>query len=390
MEKNKYEILRKNIQNVELVSLTSHNWYDYDHNLVPWDEYTTPKTGDTVYNVTGSTDIGYYKWLGTTWTGITKEEAYDDFILPIYLENTINDLGVMVALDPNCDNEKGGFEQVEQLCNFTYTGNTGTTIVTFSNSGNSDLLRTLTDQKFEFVWGDGTPNYSMTGITTGITHDFISGGTYEVSIYLKSTWTTQKITKTITVPFKDPYDIENEFGIYTGRTLPIPEPGNEYQKYLTDLDYATTGTTYETSGPREYTGFTYAAFGGSKLDQKKLYGSSGYTDDVQLHIYDENLGQYYTGYTIDVFSYRDYDDGVTILTGSTKGTNDIPKEEVYRHCLTRNEHFIGFVDEPTIYSDIFVERGKQGVMEKNLRLSEIDNIGELEIYGNGYFNIRKQ
>ena len=58
--------------------------------------------------------------------------------------------------------------------------------------------------------------------------------------------------------------------------------------------------------------------------------------------------------------------------------------------ITRNEHFLGFIDEPVIYSDIFVERGKQGVMEKTLRLSEIENTGELSIYGNGYFNIRKQ
>jgi hypothetical protein len=58
--------------------------------------------------------------------------------------------------------------------------------------------------------------------------------------------------------------------------------------------------------------------------------------------------------------------------------------------ITRNEHFLGFIDSPTIFSDIFVERGKQGVMEKTFRLSEIDNIGELDVYGNGYFKIRKQ
>ena len=43
-----------------------------------------------------------------------------------------------------------------------------------------------------------------------------------------------------------------------------------------------------------------------------------------------------------------------------------------------------------IYSDIFVERGKMGVSEFNLRLSEIDNLGELDIYGNGFFNVQKQ
>ena len=51
---------------------------------------------------------------------------------------------------------------------------------------------------------------------------------------------------------------------------------------------------------------------------------------------------------------------------------------------------MGFVEQPTVYSDIFVERGKQGVMEVNLRLGEIDNMGELDIYGGGYFKIKKQ
>jgi hypothetical protein len=37
-----------------------------------------------------------------------------------------------------------------------------------------------------------------------------------------------------------------------------------------------------------------------------------------------------------------------------------------------------------------VDRGKQGVSEKNLRLTEIDNLGELSIYGNGFFKVRKQ
>ena len=63
-------------------------------------------------------------------------------------------------------------------------------------------------------------------------------------------------------------------------------------------------------------------------------------------------------------------------------------EELVKHELDFIEQ--SFIDEPTIFSDIFVERGKQGVLEKTLRLSEIDNIGELNIYGNGYFNIKKQ
>jgi hypothetical protein len=367
MEKNKYEILQKNIPNVELVSLTSQNWYDYNHDLFPWSGTTTaPNINDIVYNVTGSTATGYYKWLGSTWTGITKSEAYEDFVIPIYLENTIKDLGVLVGWD-------GQIEQVEQLCNFTYSGATGSTTVTVSNAVNPDKLRKIVDQNFTINWGDGTTGTIGSTMFSQISHPYpITGGTYEVSIYLESPWTTQKLTKTIIVPFIDPTIVDNEFGTFTGYTI---TGGTFEQDYLNDLDLSTG----QTSG----TTFTYVAIGGSKIDQKILYGQTSPTGITT----GTTEGLSWSGYTIDDFYYRDYADGYTMITGSTIG---VIKEEIPNLCLTRNEHFIGFIDEPTVYSDIFVERGKQGVMERNLRLSEIDNIGELEIYGNGYFNIRKQ
>jgi len=95
----------------------------------------------------------------------------------------------------------------------------------------------------------------------------------------------------------------------------------------------------------------------------------------------------YSAYTIDNLVYKDYSDGYTMITGTTVG---FTKEEVFDNLITRNEHFLGFIDEPTIYSDIFVERGKLSVMEYNLRLTEVDNTGELRIYGNGFFNVIKQ
>ena len=76
-----------------------------------------------------------------------------------------------------------------------------------------------------------------------------------------------------------------------------------------------------------------------------------------------------------------------MITGNTSG---FTREEVFNNAITRNEHFLGFIDDPQVYSDIFVERGRQGVMESNLKLGEIDNMGEMEIYGNGFFKVRKQ
>jgi hypothetical protein len=83
----------------------------------------------------------------------------------------------------------------------------------------------------------------------------------------------------------------------------------------------------------------------------------------------------------------DFADGYTMITGKT---SDFSKEEVINNVITRNEHFIGFIDDPSVYSDIFVERGRQGIMEQNLRLGEIDSILELDVYGNGFFKVRKQ
>jgi hypothetical protein len=147
------------------------------------------------------------------------------------------------------------------------------------------------------------------------------------------------------------------------------------QGYENDLDY----TAY--TGDTNFTGITYYnAIGLSKLSEYQKYGGGGHT--ISLDVVD-NI----TGYTIDDIHYRDYPEGYTVLTGNTVG---FTKEEVIFEVLSRNEHFLGFIEEPTIYSDVFVERGKQGVMEMNLRLGEVENMGELSVYGNGYFKVKKQ
>jgi hypothetical protein len=161
-------------------------------------------------------------------------------------------------------------------------------------------------------------------------------------------------------------------------TLPYVTPETGYtQGYQNDLDY----TAY--TGDTNFTGITYYnAIGLSKLSEYKKYGGDGYT--IATNVDGETNT---TGYTIDGVYYIDYPEGYTVLTGNTVG---FTKEEIIFEVLSRNEHFLGFVDEPKIYSDIFVERGKQGVMEMNLRLGEIDNMGELSVYGNGYFKVKKQ
>ena len=61
-----------------------------------------------------------------------------------------------------------------------------------------------------------------------------------------------------------------------------------------------------------------------------------------------------------------------------------------RDPLTKEEVLMGVCDQPEIQSEIFIERGKQSVMEPNLRLGEITTMGGLINHGYKYFRIKKQ
>ena len=297
-------------------------------------------------------------------TGVT-------YNLPIFLESSVDEMGVMVSFD-------GNMEQVEQLCNFSYT-QTGSTVQVY-NTVNPDKLRKIVDQTYTINWGDGstsglTVNSGIVGqILPSKTHTYVTNGNHTITVSLDSPWTKDKITKIVTTPKNT--TVSNPLGTFTGVTLPSYSQSSHVQNYINDLDYTNhTGNTI----------FHFAGIGKSRLSELKKYGANSYTQTLTSGSMSD--GSTWTGYTLDNLIYKDYSDGITMITGST---SDFYKEDVFNAMVTRNEHFLGFIDDPTIYSDIFVERGKQGVMENNLRLGEIENIGELDIYGNGFFTIRKQ
>jgi hypothetical protein len=302
---------------------------------------------------------------------ILKSNDYTgSYQIPVFLDSSVDEMGVMVSFD-------GDMEQIEQLCNFTYK-QSGSTI-TIYNSVNPDKLRKITEQTFTINWGDGTTsgltvNSGIVGNNLPSVVKTYTGSTqYTITISSSTPWSTEVLKKTITVPQN--ITVTNPLGTFTGMTIPAyTNITGQTQDYLNDLEY-TNNTGYTT--------FTYMAIGGSRIGELRQYGTTVFTGLTSGSF----SGSLFTGYTIDNLSYRDFEDGYTMITGNTTGYT---KEEVFNKVITRNEHFLGFIDDPQVYSDIFVERGKQGVMENNLRLGEIDNMDELEIYGNGYFKVRKQ
>jgi len=304
----------------------------------------------------------------------TEELPETLYNIPIFLECKMDEMGVMVGFN-------GDIEQIDQLNNFVYKIIDKTVII--ENTTNTDKFRKIIEQNFTVNWGDGTlSTLPLNGI---VSHIYSENGTYEIKVTLDTPWTNEVIRKTINIPVFDPdvNEIENILGTFSNLSIPTyDEPEIVSINYLNDLDY--TNNTGHTT-------FTYVGVGGSRLDELKKYGEEEY-DGITLG--EDDIGSF-TGYTFEYTNdqnsmtlyYQDYNNGVTMITGSTVG---FAKEEIFESMLTRNEHFLGFIDDPSVFSDVFVERGKQGVMEKNLKLSEIDNIGELTIYGNGFFKIRKQ
>lgn len=59
-------------------------------------------------------------------------------------------------------------------------------------------------------------------------------------------------------------------------------------------------------------------------------------------------------------------------------------------AITKEEYLMNIIDEPKVNNDVFIERGNTSVIDRHVRLSEIDTMEDLELYGNGYFNIEKQ
>lgn len=373
MKKLKYEILRKNILSVSLISLTSKNWTSGENATIPWTgtTYIGPAIGDVVYNnnIISPLVKGYYKWNGTTWVLTTKQNAYDDYNLPLFLEAKADELGVMVGFD-------GEIEQAEQLCNFVYTANTGNTLTVYNSASNIKLKRII-DATFRINWGDGSATQSI-GILSGLTKTYSTAGTKSVSITMTAPWKTETVTKDIKLPLirNTQQDLANfKYGDY-----------NVVASGLTKTPIA----------------LTFVAVGKSRKIEKKLYGSNTYSGVTNTPLPGTSLTC--SKYTVNGLDYYDCSDGVTYITGkvpnhvlnettgftSYNSNTDFAIEYVTNKMLTRNEHFLGFVTEPVVYSDIFVERGKMGVSEFNLRLGEIDNIGELDIYGNGFFLVKKQ
>jgi hypothetical protein len=113
---------------------------------------------------------------------------------------------------------------------------------------------------------------------------------------------------------------------------------------------------------------------------------TGTTGDVGI-FWGPDITNSYTAYTINGIDYYDYEDGYTIYSIQSSG---FTANDLILSAITKNEAYLNVIDEPEVQTNIFIERGKITGLEQIERLGEVDNIGDLEKYGYGYFKVEKQ
>jgi hypothetical protein len=181
--------------------------------------------------------------------------------IPIILEATLDELGGMISFD-------GDIEQVEQLCNFTYTSSGN--VLTVYNTTNTNVLKRVVDATFTIKWGDSTS--SSISILGSVSHTYSTSGPKTVTITMNSPWGVQNIVKTIALP--SVVGSTNDLGTLIFN-LPYTNIEDFSQNFNNDYEYNTdqyTGTT------------TFFAIGSSRIIEKKLGTSFVYYVDLYKYI----------------------------------------------------------------------------------------------------------
>jgi len=304
--------------------------------------------------------------------------------IPILLtENTV-DVGYYSVFD-------GMVLQQDTMLNFIFTGVSN--ICSFYNTSDTEFKKYLEFSNYFVDWGDG--QFETLNPTLSVfTHPYPMSGEYTITLTGVSPWGTNKIRKTVHVPF-------------TGVTITNPKgaahftpAGGNWSATSFSYDYifsgdSTCGATLDDINlfnPINTIPFLITGYTMSSLSDLKQYGATQYIPNVWVTGNTGVVGKYlgvssnglYTAYTINDIDYYDYSDKTTIFVVKSSG---LTSDMLVCEPIVKNELLLGIIDEAEVQSNIFIERGKNSALERVMRLGEVDNVGDLVKYGYKFFNV---
>jgi len=115
-------------------------------------------------------------------------------------------------------------------------------------------------------------------------------------------------------------------------------------------------------------------------------------NDINIGMVNQNTGILYTDYSGSTRQVKDSLGNIVIIPLTTiqyngEGWN---QTNTSLSAQTKEEYLFGITQAPEVESDVFIDRGGTSVLEKHLRLSEIESLEHLERYNNGFYTIVTQ
>jgi len=304
--------------------------------------------------------------------------------IPILLTEKYNDLGYYSTFD-------GFIEQTDVVTNFIYSGNSQNPYdVVVYNSSSQSLINYLELSSYQIDWGDGSQTSELTVNNQIQQHTYNTvNQTYEVTLRQVNTWGITEVTKKITLPFTGA-TIDNQLGNVT-----FTPQGGSWSGTPLNYNFIFTGDSNndinsQISSAYTTVPFLVSGYTNSSLNLLKRYGPQQYTVGYIFNLGNDSIGYVsdinntYTAYTINNINYYDFTDGKTLFMVNSSG---LTSNDLIVSALTKDEYLLDFVMDPEIQTDVLVERGRYSAFESLERLGEVDNIGDLERYGYGFFKI---
>lgn len=314
---------------------------------------------------------------------------------------TIPILLIQSAVDVGYYSEFDGFLlQKDVVTNFLFSATTSSPFeYYFYNTSDVEFKKFLELSEYYVDWGDGSPKQQITTYSPQfISHIYpTTTGTTTYTIILEQTnpWGKNYIYKEVTTPFS------NIVASNPNGTAYFQPLGGSWSGTLFSYNYLFTGDSINVVSAQTSSNFTTVPFVISGITKSRLtelarYGNPKYKlgpmvtsagEDAEYYGPQVINGTTVTGYTINGIDYYDYPENITVYVTLSSG---LTENDLVALPLVKEEVLLGMIDEPQVQSDIFIERGKNSAYERIQRLGEVDNVGDLEKYGYGFFNITTQ
>jgi hypothetical protein len=387
-QKYYFKISPENIKS-DLLTINYIDGIEYNYDIDP----CCPITAITENTISGTT--GVYTGMTYVLSGASGgTSVMTGLTIPLLFTQTAVDYGYYSVFD-------GAILQKDVVTNFIFSATTGSPYTYYVyNTSDLEFKTFLNVTTFTIDWGDGSTVQTLSGALP-ITHNYpIGNGQYVITINATSPWGISQVSKTITVPYVfvpnlDPFGVAT-FTSFNGNWSATPinydyiftgdsnTDINDFYSYnYTTVPFIITGYTQSSVNDLAQYGPKYALSGGKFKLGIEVTGTSNTVGTY----WGTDPNNEYIAYTINGVDYYDYPDGTTLYVIQSSG---FTQDDLILSAITKNEALINVIDQPEIISNVFIERGKMSALEYVERLGEVDNVGDLEKYGYGFFNVEKQ